>query len=185
MQLLCEKWNPSSAESLVASAGEVGIYLANPANGRITELSELGEQIPADRGRIVADISLSGTGEVTFQFWIDEDVDVVCVVRRWKERGASVRLFVDGLDWVQRTAVAQWGIAAGLSWPAAAAFVVDRRGKSEDEDWEDWAESGSGAVEDAPELLAVRGADAGAGSTLLSGFSVWCSEPDLLQFLVQ
>lgn len=184
VQLLCEKWDLSSAKSLVASAGEADIRLANPANGRITELSELGEQIWVDRDRIVADASLGDMDEVTFQLWIDEDVDVVYTVRRWKEHGASVRAFVDGLSWAQRTAVARWGIAVGLFWPEVTVFVVDRRGEAEDVVWEEWAGSDLGGAEGVPELLAVRGTD-GEGCTWPSGFSVTCGAPDLLPFLRQ
>jgi hypothetical protein len=81
--------------------------------------------------------------------------------------------------------VAHWGIAVGLSWPNVEAFVVDRRGEAEDMNWEAWAESGAGGVKSIPELLAVRGPDAGAGSMWLSGFSVTCAAPDLLPQLRQ
>ena len=68
------------AHELIESFAGVGIYLANPWNGLITELNDEGDQ--AVVSELELETSLQSKTVATFQFWFSDSVDLTCSFRR-------------------------------------------------------------------------------------------------------
>jgi len=65
---------------LAGDMEQFGVVLANPTTKQATSLSLEGEQLPTSAREIEA--AIENKQEITFQFWIDGDDDLVCELRR-------------------------------------------------------------------------------------------------------
>lgn len=160
-------WSADSAKHLVATFEAAGITLANPSTGVITTITNgpesWGEQIPVGRSDLFTGLALRSVDEANFQLWLDGDTDVFTRVRRFdrllKPGGDEVvvEFGLDGMTAKEREAVIH------AAWQAVVSdredtigFVLDRRGITEDVDWDGLVTGAGVRWDEWPDLLGVR-----------------------------
>ena len=122
---------------LESSLTKIRIWLNNPSNGRITELSDEGDQIEVTRAEL--NESLRCKSVATFQLWLAGDTDIRCSYRHIEENLFVHAYGFDGLDKSEADRVAQWALDRFTDQVAegnAVLLAVDRSGETNDFDWD-------------------------------------------------
>ncbi|WP_328873558.1 hypothetical protein OHT76_27670 [Streptomyces sp. NBC_00287] len=135
-------WSAGSAERVVEAFEANGIVLTNPSTGVITAISNgpesWGEQIAVERSELFAALELKFADEVNFQLWLDADTDVFTRIRRLDQADMTVVEFgLDGMTADERETVIRAARQAfARDREDTTGLVIDRRGLSEDVDWD-------------------------------------------------
>ncbi|MDT7840977.1 hypothetical protein [Streptomyces justiciae] len=154
----------------MATFEAAGITLANPSTGVITAITNgpesWGEQIQFGRSDLFTALALRSADELNFQLWLDSNTDVFTRVRRFDGLhnlhlpggdGVVVEFGLDGMTAEEREAVVH------AAWQAVASdgedtigVVLDRRGVTEDVDWDGLVTGAGVRWDEWPDLLGVR-----------------------------
>ncbi|QLH24266.1 hypothetical protein [Streptomyces sp. Rer75] len=154
-------WGTSDARETIEALEGAGFLLGNPGNGLITLVTNgpdsWGEQMPVARQELIESAGLVAADEVNFQLWLNADTDVFTRIRRGESRSAVLEFGLDGLTVAER----EWAIGAVArvlrgDLDHCVGFVVDRRGVTEEEDWDSVVWRRAPLTCGWPDILGVR-----------------------------
>lgn len=150
-----------SVERLVETLEGNGVVLANPSTGAITAITNgpesWGEQVPVERSELFASLALHSAREVNFQLWLDGDTDVFTRFRSLGDEATVVEFGLDGMTAAEReTVIFAVSQAVEADRKDTIGLVVDRRGVTEDVDWDALVLGAATLLENWPDLLGVR-----------------------------
>ncbi len=150
-----------SAERLVETLEANGVVLANPITGVVTTITNgpesWGEQVPVGRAQLLDSLALHSAAEVNFQLWLNGETDIFT---RFRSLGGEITVAEFGLDGMTaaevETAIFAVSQAVEADRGGTIGLVVDRRGVTEDVDWDGLMTGAATPLYSWPELLAVR-----------------------------
>ncbi|MFG3101577.1 hypothetical protein ACGFZL_13795 [Streptomyces sp. NPDC048182] len=148
-------------ERFLRSLATDGVHLAHPASRIVTVLTDgpesWGEQVAVERAELVRLLTLNSGSEVTFQLWLDEHTDMVTRFRPSADGELVVEFGLDGMRFEeQETAVRAITHVVHMDLVATRGVVVDRRGVTEDTDWDGVMRGAPVEIAVWPDVLAVR-----------------------------
>ncbi|GHJ31557.1 hypothetical protein TPA0910_59900 [Streptomyces hygroscopicus subsp. sporocinereus] len=164
-------WDAVDAGRVIRSCEAAGLQLSNPGTGLVTLIANgpdsWGEQIPTTRENLMDFAGLAAADEVNFQFWLDEETDVFTRVRRIETECAVLEFGLDGLEAPEQERVigAVVQVLRG-DRENCVGFVVDRRGATEEQDWDSVVLRGALLEHGWPDILGVRSEIAAAHGQL-------------------
>lgn len=170
-------WTPQRAIERITSLDAAGLRLAHPTTGRITALSAdddtAGDQIDIDRATLLERAAVEADHEFTFQYWIDTDVDVVCVIERLTPELVVQRLYLDGLTFKQQRFVAATVFGQiRTSTGSTRGLIIDLTGGSGNEDWDALVTGAAGRIAVCADVMILPSAVAALHSELHVGIGV-------------
>lgn len=135
-------WGMDAAGRLLSTAVSAGLHVVNPGNQRVSLITNgpdsWGEQVFVTEHALLEHAALSAGTEVNFQLWLNSECDVFTRVRRLD--GEDVVALEFGLDGMtgeeQEHTVAVLTRMLRGDFADCFGFVVDRRGVSEELDWD-------------------------------------------------
>lgn len=150
-----------SAEQLVETLETHGVELANPSTGAISAITNgpesWGEQVPVARPDLFASLALNAAKEENFQLWLDGDTDVFMRFRRLGNETIVVEFGLDGMTAEEKeTVIIAVSQAVEADKKETTGLVVDRRGLTEDVDWDGLVTGAVGRLDVWPDLLGVH-----------------------------
>jgi|SRR5688572_6456781 len=134
--------------------GGFGVSLRHKANGRITMLTNEGEQ----REVTETEISVHALPK-TVQFWVAVDVDLVCSFARIKDESVRHTYSLKGLNAYERDKANRWAVdyfRSAAHRGTAVWLVIDPVGVSADTDWDSVVLGESELPKDLPRVLGAR-----------------------------
>ncbi|MFF9456436.1 hypothetical protein [Streptomyces flaveolus] len=138
-----------------------GAHLAHPVSQVVTTLTNgpdsWGEQLPVERAELIGLLTLTDRAEVNFQLWLNEQTDLFTRFRRLSDGGLVVEFGLDGM-WPTEQEVAVQAISRVIDAGRNGTWgvVLDRRGITEETDWDGVMLGRPVEVADWPEALGVR-----------------------------
>jgi len=134
-------WGASHAQQIIEALEGAGFLLGNPGNDLITLITNgpdsWGEQMPVARQELIESARLVASDEVNFQLWLNADIDVFTRIRRGKSGSAVLEFGLDGLTVAERErAIGAVARVLRDDLDHCVGFIVDRRGVTEEEDWD-------------------------------------------------
>ncbi|MDW6059736.1 hypothetical protein SAZ11_19225 [Streptomyces sp. FXJ1.4098] len=154
------QWGATHAGEVIGALEGGGLQLGNPRTGLITLIESgpesWGEQVPATRELLIESAGLLAAGEVNFQFWLNGESDVFTRIRPLKG-GAVLEFGLDGLTAPEQKHVIG-AVVRSLCGDRdrCVGFVVDRRGATEEADWDSIVLRGAPLQHGWPDTLGVR-----------------------------
>ncbi|MFF4502128.1 hypothetical protein [Streptomyces sp. NPDC001401] len=150
-----------SADRVIEALEANGVVLANPATGAVTAITNgpesWGEQVSIGRRELLASLSLGIAEEVNFQLWLNDETDVFTRFRSVGDAMTVVEFGLDGMTAAEQEevifAVSQ---AVETDRKGTMGLVIDRRGVTEDADWDSLVRGAPVPLGDWPDLLGVR-----------------------------
>lgn len=141
---------------LIEDFASRGITLKNPANGRVTALSEDGDQV--DITLEILETAVAKHEPLTFQFWMPGHADVCCRFRYLGESRLVEEYWLDGLsseemDRVLSTLSERFNSKA--TEEDNLFFVVDREGYTFELDWDKLSSEGQYEFALCPDILGI------------------------------
>jgi hypothetical protein len=135
---IAERSEPArTLRRVVEAFGRLGVRLVNPYTGRITELSDDGDQVDISEAKLVEAACLRP--QLTFQLWFSSDTDVGCSFRRLSGGLVCHAYTLDGLDAEERARLVRWAIdyfREAVAEGTAFLLVIDPPGRTADVDWD-------------------------------------------------
>ncbi len=133
-----------------------GITLENPSDGRVTSLSEYGDQL--ETSLEILETAVANHNPVTFQFWLAGDADVCCRIRhlssnRLVEEYSLVGLFPEEIDRILSTLIERFKSKAADE--GNLFFVADRNGYTMEVDWDELSLGGKYEFALCPDVLGI------------------------------
>jgi len=156
---LAERPQSFTLSELEESIGFIGAQLRNSWSGKITRLSNQGDQIPTNESELKA--CLEGPNPFNFQFWLSDDTDVICTFRRVANDIVSHSYDFDGLNRAEVDRVVQWGMCRFTQKAPtrnALLLVVDRANAAEEFDWDAVVKGHTPAPKVLPDIFGVDSA---------------------------
>ncbi|HEY1967348.1 MAG TPA: hypothetical protein VGH89_05340 [Pseudonocardia sp.] len=156
-----EGWSDKAAAVRLTGLDRAGLRLGHPRTGRITALSSeentAGEQITLDRDSLLREVALVDATTFSFQYWLEGNTDVVCVMDRLADDAVVQRLYLDGLSVVEEEILLAI-IVEQITEIERGTFglVVDHRGESGGVGWDEIVTCGPGDADVLADLIAVR-----------------------------
>ena len=153
--------NAVSADRVIGVLEANGVVLANPATGGVTAVTNgpesWGEQVPIERAELLASLSLEAAEEVNFQLWLNDETDVFT---RFRSMGSTMTVVEFGLDGMtaseKEEVISAVSQAVQTDRKGTVGLVVDRRGTTEDADWDSLVAGAPLPLDDWPDLLGLR-----------------------------
>ncbi|MDX3231063.1 hypothetical protein [Streptomyces sp. ME19-01-6] len=150
----------ADARKIIGALEASGLQLGNPSTGMITFVTSgpdsWGEQVPTTRDMLIESSALLAAGEVNFQLWLDGESDVFTRIRAL-EGGAALEFGLDGLTAPEQERVIRAVMRALCGErDRCVGFVVDRRGVTEEADWDSIVLRGASLQHSWPDALGVR-----------------------------
>lgn len=134
-------WGPDAASRLLSTAVSVGLHVANPGNQRVSLITNgpdsWGEQAFVTERALLEEAALPTGAEINFQLWLNSECDVFTRVRPLDGDAVAVEFGLDGMTVEEReltVAALTHMLRADLA--GCFGFVVDRRGVTEEVDWD-------------------------------------------------
>ncbi|MGV9698147.1 hypothetical protein ACWDTR_20615 [Streptomyces sp. NPDC003470] len=138
-----------------------GAHLAHPVSQVVTTLTNgpdsWGEQLPVERAELIGLLTLTDRAEVNFQLWLNEQTDMFTRFRRLSDGGLVVEFGLDGM-WRTEQEVAVQAVSRVIDADRDGTWgvVLDRRGITEETDWDGVMLGRPVEVADWPDVLGVR-----------------------------
>jgi hypothetical protein len=148
-----EKFN---LRALVDDFSSKGITLANPANARITALSEDGDQIDITLDDL--EIAVAKHDPLTFQFWMSGHADVCCRIRHLGDNRVVEEYSLVGLNAEERDRVLSALMERFKSKAAEGDnlfFVADLEGYTIEVNWDGLSVAGKYEFALCPDVLSI------------------------------
>jgi len=149
----------TSFDELVKDFESCGLTLVNPASGRITAISETGDQVEVSRNWLASKIGSAET--VGFQWWFDQSTDLYCRFRFTPDVLVE-EYALDGLG-EKLTSVKEVLIGRFRKLVrnnSARGLVLDTSGVTEGYDWDDFFLGRSNLAIELPDVLGIERSDA-------------------------
>lgn len=150
------RFGPTEFSRVVETLKRVGITLANPLHGAISQLTDEGDQVESSQTQLAN--SVEASSPITFQVWFSEDTDLVCSLYPLSDGVFVHKYNIDGLAPEERTVVENWAInyfTERSAVDAALLLVVDSEAATAEFDWDGFVEGRCGAPSLPPEILGL------------------------------
>ncbi|MCT7351017.1 hypothetical protein N4P33_02330 [Streptomyces sp. 15-116A] len=166
-----EPHDKRGVERLLHALEAYGVHLAHPTSHAITTITDgpdsWGEQLPVERGELVELLTLTDRPEVNFQLWLNEETDMFTRFRRLGAGRVVIEFGLDGMSPAeQERAIRAASHAVSADRDRTWGLVIDRRGLTEETDWDRVMQGGQVLLPRLPDLLGVRPEVATAHSQL-------------------
>ncbi|MEU5638572.1 hypothetical protein [Streptomyces milbemycinicus] len=153
-------WSAADAREIIGALEGNGLQLSNPCTELITFITSgpesWGEQVPTTREMLIESSVLLSAGEVNFQLWLDGESDVFTRIRSLGS-GVALEFGLDGLTVPEQERVIRAVMRARCGdRDRCVGFVLDRRGVTEEADWESIVLRGAPLQHGWPDALGVR-----------------------------
>ncbi|MBV9026656.1 MAG: hypothetical protein JO362_23305 [Streptomycetaceae bacterium] len=154
-------WGRDDADRFLRAAAAAGLRLANPETGRPAVLTNgpdsWGEQVFVKESELLDLVAEPPGGDITFQFWLNPETDVLSRVRMLDEGGVVQEFDLDGLSLVEREQ-ALVALVRILETDIADCwgFVIDREGVSQDLDWDGLMAGAASTIVPRPDSFGIR-----------------------------
>jgi hypothetical protein len=154
-------WDGGEAARILKTLDRAGLHLTNSATGLVSLMTNgpdsWGEQVFVSQGQLIEAVGALVDGEVNFQLWISDEADVFTRARRLTGPRVVLEFYLDGLT------IAEESEAAGALLRTldthrngCVGFVLDRRGRTEEVDWDDWMAGNPVLVPVRPDKIGLR-----------------------------
>lgn len=156
-----EPFARDGVERVLGALETQGVHLAHPESNAITVITNgpdsWGEQLQVSRAELVELLTLRDRAELNFQLWLNDETDMFTRFRRVSDRGLVVEFGLDGMWHAEREAAIR-AVSLVVDAERARTFgvVVDRRGLTEEMDWDGLVLGRPVGVAEWPDRLEVR-----------------------------
>ncbi|MBZ6114584.1 MULTISPECIES: hypothetical protein [Streptomyces] len=156
-----EPFARDGVERVLGALETQGVHLAHPESNAITVITNgpdsWGEQLQVSRAELVELLTLRDRAELNFQLWLNDETDMFTRFRRVSDRGLVVEFGLDGMWHAEREAAIR-AVSLVVDAERARTFgvVVDRRGLTEEMDWDGLVLGRPVVVAEWPDMLEVR-----------------------------
>ncbi|MFF7853208.1 hypothetical protein [Streptomyces sp. NPDC007904] len=138
-----------------------GVHLAHPVSHVVSAITNgpdsWGEQVPVERTELVELLTLTDREEVNFQLWLNDQTDMFTRFRRLADGRLVVEFGLDGMwSTEQETAIRAVSHVVDADRDSTWGVVIDRRGLTEETDWDGVVLGGPVEIAGWPDVLGVR-----------------------------
>ncbi|MEV5933157.1 hypothetical protein AB0L56_10510 [Streptomyces sp. NPDC052079] len=148
-------------EQVLHALATSGVHLAHPASRVVTAITNgpdsWGQQLPMERAALIELLTLTNSTEVNFQLWLNEQTDLFTRFRRLADGRMVVEFGLDGMSRAEQDmAVQAVSHLIDTDRDSTWGMVLDRRGLTEETDWDGVMLGQPVEIAEWPDALGVR-----------------------------